>query len=70
MNIDELDIISVKEACEILGGVSSTSLRFYTKKYHIPYKQLSCGRIFLRSDIVTFQENRKARLKHRRNKDC
>jgi len=68
MNIHVIDLIGTKEACVILDNISQQVFLGYVEKYNIPHKDISYRKIFLRSDIVTFQENRKERLKHRRDK--
>ena len=66
-DITELDLIGSKEARDYLG-VSYTAFGLLVRKYEIPHVALSCGKIFYRADIETFQEGRRNRLKHRRKK--
>lgn len=67
MNIKNLNIISAKEAA-ILINVSIMRFHRLVKIYDIPYLKLSCGMIFLKKDILIFQEKRREKLKHRREK--
>ncbi len=70
VNIQDLNLITSEEACKIIG-VNRDSLRKLIKNYDIPHKKLPVGNIFLREDIVKFQNSpeRKENLKHRRKSD-
>ena len=45
--------------------VSPHRVNILAKKYNIPNQMTSSGRVFLKADILHFQESRKERLKHR-----
>ena len=51
-------------------GVSKTTFDKLVLQYDIPFHQTSSGRIFVKSDLETFQksEERKGNLKHREKK--
>ena len=63
----EDEIFGVNEACRYLR-IKGTRFSYLVAKYQIPHYNLACGRIFFKSDLRAFQEGRKDRLKHRRNK--
>ncbi len=68
MDIQSLDIISAAEAAQLL----KVGIRRFNRLVvlnNIPHKRLSCGKIFLKSDIENFKENRKLNQKHRRKMD-
>lgn len=52
----------------IFLGVSKTAFDKLIKRYDIPFHKTSSGRIFLKSDLVEFQNSsdRKENLKHRK----
>ena len=66
MDIEELGLISSREASEMIG-VNMQRLRILVKHYKIPHVMLGRVRIFLKSDVKTFMEERKEKLKHRKN---
>jgi|GEM_PF-4359241 len=65
MDIDDLDLISSREAAEIVG-VNMQRLRVLVKHYEIPHKMLGRVRIFLKCDIEAFMKQRAEKLKHRK----
>lgn len=68
VKLEELDILTSEEACEILDISGRSNLLKLIKSYEIPHKKLSIGNIFLRKDIIDFQNSpeRQENLKHRR----
>ena len=67
MDIQALDIISTTEAAALLQ-IGVRRFNRLVDNYKIPYKRLSCGKIFLKSDIENFMKLRKDNLKYRRKK--
>ncbi len=65
MNIQELDIMGAGDVCKFLD-ICRSRLSFLIKKYNIPYKEVSSGKIFLKKDIIAFQEARKDKMKHKK----
>lgn len=65
MDIDDLNLISSREAAEMIG-VNMQRLRVLVKHYKIPHKLLGRVRIFLREDIEAFMKSREDKLKHRK----
>lgn len=67
MNIEKLDLLGSGDACNYLG-VKYARLRELVELYHIPHVILSCGMVFLKSDIEAFQKGREHNLKYARKK--
>jgi len=65
MNIEDISLMGSGDVCKYLN-VKYARLRELVQQYKIPHVVLSCGMVFLYSDIETFQENRKHNLKYAR----
>ncbi|MGH1387867.1 hypothetical protein [Kordia sp.] len=59
--------MSSKDVCKFIN-ISRPRLRELIDDYNLPNVSLSCGMVFLKSDIETFQKNRQHKLKHRRKR--
>ena len=58
-------VMSPGDAARFLG-ISWTRFDVLVKKYDIPFQQTSACKIFFKEDLITFQESRKDKMKHRR----
>ena len=59
MKVEDLPIMGMGDAHKYLE-VSYDRFYFLVYKYQIPYKEISCGRVFLKKDLDKFQAMRKA----------
>lgn len=66
-DIKKLDLISSGDASTLLN-VTPRRFRVLVEDYKIPYCKTGAGMIFLKSDVLAFQESRKEKMKHGRKK--
>ncbi|MFY0632077.1 MAG: hypothetical protein JXR05_17085 [Flavobacteriaceae bacterium] len=64
--IKDLELMAVGDVAKYLK-VSNGRFHALIKKYNIPHKDTSAGKIFLKSDIVKFQKDREVNMKHSRS---
>ena len=57
--------MSSTDTCDLLN-ISRARLTELIGIYDIPHVKLSCGIVFLKSDIEAFQESRKDKMKYAR----
>ena len=63
IGIQTLALMGSGDVCKYLN-VKYARLRELVEQYKIPHVVLSCGMVFLQSDIETFQKGRSHKMKY------
>ncbi len=67
LNIQTLELWAIGDIATFLD-VSKNRAHVLMKNYNIPFANTSAGKIFLKKDILSFQEARKDNMKHKKTK--